>query len=327
MRRLLLAAVVLMATLTAPAVAHDRGSIVFMRPSPATNPDGYDLWTVQPDGRGLRLLDAAPPGTQDYNPDWSPDGRRVLFERRLPLDGDFYVVNGDGSGLRRVAHCEDPECWGFGEGEWSRDGRRIVAGVAVGPKSNDFPLKVFIAIVSPDGRGFRQISTPEAGEEDHYPTWSPDGRTIVFERLYANDPITPTALIAVDVKTGVERTIYRFPSWAPGGGVPKYSPDGRRILFNYWCAISPGPECPPESRVPRNETIATIRPDGTGLRVLPLRELGDSASWSPDGKRLVFRCQLQPFTWYVCTSRLDGSHVHRFPWQVASAHPDWGRRP
>jgi hypothetical protein len=60
-------------------------------------------------------------------------------------------------------------------------------------------------------------------------------------------------------------------------------------MFTYWCAIAPGDECPAESRSRRNDTIATIRPDGTGLRILPLRELGDSGSWAPSGRRLVFR--------------------------------------
>jgi dipeptidyl aminopeptidase/acylaminoacyl peptidase len=79
-----------------------------------------------------------------------------------------------------------------------------------------------------DGTRIRELSTPEAGEEDHYPTWSPDGTTVVFMRSFANDAQTPTELMAVDVASGAERVVYRFPEWAPGAGDPKFSPSGRR---------------------------------------------------------------------------------------------------
>ena len=58
--------------------------------------------------------------------------------------------------------------------------------------------------------------------------------------------------MAVDVANGMERVVYRFPEWAPGAGDPKFSPNGKRILFTYWCTIAVGDECPehpqPEER-------------------------------------------------------------------------------
>ena len=67
-----------------------------------------------------------------------------------------------------------------------------------------------------DGSHVREISRPPRGFEDHYPTWSPDGRTIVFQRDTSTQVPKPGKLIAVDVATRVERTVYRFPRWAPG---------------------------------------------------------------------------------------------------------------
>jgi hypothetical protein len=65
------------------------------------------------------------------------------------------------------------DCWSFDEGTWSADGRRIAAGFASGPHAIGHPSKVAIAVGRSDGRDLRELSTPELGEEDHYPTWAP----------------------------------------------------------------------------------------------------------------------------------------------------------
>jgi Tol biopolymer transport system component len=190
---------------------------------------------------------------------------------------------------------------------------------------------VAIAVARADGSHVRVVSRPPRGFEDHYPTWSPDARTIVFQRDTSTQVPQPGRLIAVDVATRVERTVYKFPRWAPGAGIPKFSPDGRRILFGFWCIY--GDQCPGTSREPRNEKLATIRPDGRGLHRLPLAGV-DTGAWSPDSKEIAFRCRarsdLGPSTstteppYRLCISKLDGTTFKRFPWPLVSVHPEWG---
>src|SRR5207247_363275 len=114
-----------------------------------------------------------------------------------------------------------------------------------------------------------------------------------------------------------ERTVYRLPPWAPGSGIARWSPDGTRILFSFWCMY--GDSCPSSTRRPKNDRLATIRPDGGGLHVLPLKILADSGTWSPDGKQIAYRCSIRLPSFNLCVSRLDGSHLKRFPWQLDSA--------
>jgi Tol biopolymer transport system component len=311
------------------------GLIVFMRPGTIGE---YDLWSVRPDGTGLRRLTESPANRSDYNPTWSPDGSVVLFERRKTADVPgsdeaLYEVNAHGGGFRQITHCHG-RCWSDGEPAWSASGRLIAFGRATGPRSAPGPSLIAIYIANANGTHIRQISKPPHGYEDHYPTWSPDGRTIVFQRDTSTPTPGQTKLIAVNVTTRRERIVYRIPKWAPGSGLAAVSPNGKRILFGYWCIY--GDSCPPSTRAHRNATLATIHPDGTGLRHLHLKTGADSGNWSPDGKRIVFRCRSKPGTptppglpplaglFRVCTSKLDGTGFRRFPWPVSSAEPDWG---
>ena len=90
--------------------------IVFSAHVPAT--DRSTIWVVHSDGTGLQKLpvpgcggprsDPASIGCQ--NPVWSPDGRKLMFERHLltPTDHfDLYTVNADGSGLFQVTNTPD----------------------------------------------------------------------------------------------------------------------------------------------------------------------------------------------------------------------------
>ena len=65
------------------------------------------LYTINPDGTGVRRIVPRLRHAHDDQPDWSPDGRLLAFSR-FPDDGPAWinVVNSDGTGLRRVT----PRC-------------------------------------------------------------------------------------------------------------------------------------------------------------------------------------------------------------------------
>jgi TolB protein len=123
------------------------------------------------DGGGLtRISDAG--GASDVPIDYSPDGKRIVFGRLDPEDhgctrtSALYVVNVDGSGLRRITppgFCDD-------DGSWSPDGREIA-----------FEHRGSLFVVHPDGGGLASIplavrSRSFAGDV----SWSPDGTKFVF---------------------------------------------------------------------------------------------------------------------------------------------------
>ena len=107
---------------------------------------------------------------KDDDPVWSPDGRRIAFLRGRPKSKQgararviryhlygLYVVNADGSGLRRLTRNPNH---GDYQLVWSPDGRTIYFGRY---------------LVSADGSGARRLPYIPLTA-----VWSPDGRRIAF---------------------------------------------------------------------------------------------------------------------------------------------------
>jgi len=77
----------------------------------------YHLFRINADGSGRCQITSG--AHDDGMPQWSPDGRRIVFARD---EGLVCVVNADGSGLRSVLNVKSY----VGPPQWSPDGREIV---------------------------------------------------------------------------------------------------------------------------------------------------------------------------------------------------------
>jgi Tol biopolymer transport system component len=79
--------------------------------------DWSDIWLIRPDGSDLRrLTHAGPRAWANRSPAWSPDGKRIVFERlvrrsRYAHFEDIYVMNADGTGQKRLTPGGSPD-WG-----------------------------------------------------------------------------------------------------------------------------------------------------------------------------------------------------------------------
>ena len=170
---------------------------------------GYGtLMLVNPNGTGLVTV-----ATAATNPDWSPDGRRLVYQSVRNGDSDLWTVNADGSGSKEIT---------YSVGQDGDPG--VVAGRLqdrVESNRNDLSGDVFV--VSKDGTGTMRLTTvrrlrrrsrlvarrtaarftsartgskPDLGDErrrldqhaltdatrtSENPAWSPDGRTIAFD--------------------------------------------------------------------------------------------------------------------------------------------------
>ena len=166
-----------------------------------------------------------------YNahPAWSPDGRRIAFsssrdqELGLFAEHRIFIVNRDGSGLRRVTQSRG----GTTDlaPRWSPDGLRIayhsyVASIATKYGNSDRDSEIWV--INTDGSGRRQLTNNNA--EDSNPDWGPDGRRIAFQSN--RDGNYEIYLINSD-GSGLKRLTNH-----PGDDTfPRWSPDGEWIAF------------------------------------------------------------------------------------------------
>jgi Tol biopolymer transport system component len=241
------------------------GQIAFVRLDASMDPPNADIYLVDADGgNGLRLTDA--PGA-DVEPAWSPEGRSLAFSSDRHGDPDslhIYTMSAGGKEVQRLtsafAEADSPS--------WSPDATEIAFRACC--EAGDE-----IYTIESDGSDPVQVSDePDDGASGAYwPAWSPDGSTIVHNRIRYN-PETQTDSEALYLMSSHGTEVKRLTPEFFFDGAPTWSPDGTRIAF---AARRDADEA---------SVIFVMNADGSGLNVV--REEAGVPAWSPDGTKIAF---------------------------------------
>jgi hypothetical protein len=155
----------------------ENGRITF-----SSNRDGdSEIFTVRPDGTGEKQLTKN--GLDDFAPSFSPDGKKIVFERDVLLsdgsrDRGIFVMNADGSKQTNLTNNEAFDL----RPNFSPDGKRIVF-----DSDRDGDSEIFVM----EANGSNQTSLTNNLVRDTEPVVTPDGRKIAFNSLLGIHTMNP----------------------------------------------------------------------------------------------------------------------------------------
>ena len=146
------------------------------------------------------------------DPAWSPGGTKIAFTIRHERQRDIYVINADGTGLRRLTdHSAEDHA-----PAWSPDGKQIAFFSSRDGKRGT-------CLINSDGTDFKRLTE----DNEDYPSWSPTGSHIVFWSTANRSKIG-----VMEANGEALRILFEgySPSWRPFASVD-VNPDGKRSLI------------------------------------------------------------------------------------------------
>lgn len=146
----------------------------------------------------------------DTSPSYSPDGKQIVFNSDRGGTQQLYVMNSNGSNVQRISFSDKGR---YATPVWSPRGDLIAF-------TKMYQGKFYIGVMYPDGSGERLLTESFM---DEGPTWSPNGRVIMFARQtksYVSNGNSRWNIYSIDLTGYNERLVKTSedasdPAWSP----------------------------------------------------------------------------------------------------------------
>ncbi len=239
-----------------------------------------DVYIAELDLATGKLISVPSAATQRFvgsnsKPDWSPDGRQLLFfSKRGPGTWGtraFCVRSTETGEVRELTSKLDRMPWA----RWSLDGRSVL-----GPANHPTEGIGFYRIDVDTGDYVAIPGLP--GQFGYLPAASPDGKAIIYQGE-TEEPKKYCVLLR-ELKTGKNKELYCFADPATFLGRLTLSPDGSQLAF----VITED-----------GSTVLKVMPVAGGeardlLRGVEMPRCEAPIAWTPDGSGLLFLKQPNP---------------------------------
>jgi TolB protein len=222
-------------------------------------PDGKEMYAVDFDGANVQKLTNEQ--SVILSPDWSPNGRFIVYTSYKDRNPDLILLNPAGRRNRRPL-LKLP---GINSAPaWSPDGSKISLVLSKDSNSEIYVLNRWRKLT----RLTRHFNI------DTSPTWSPDGKKIAFtsDRSGTGRP----QIYIMDASSGDRTGVKRITFQSRYNDNPNWSPDGDKIAFT--SMVKGNFQIKIYNTETRKTTDVT---SGPGSKEEP--------TWSPDGQFLAYR--------------------------------------
>ena len=227
---------------------------------------------------GTKLHELTNPGRRVVTdePDYSPNGRWIVFQREKDDFSRLFKIRANGSNRTYLSTGCGKIC-GDGYASWMPGGKRLAfQRESCGTGSTNL---MSIYVMRANGTHARRVTHKNATcatphrYEDSAPTAAPSGKRIAFERIDHNRGHIAVFVIRLN-GTGARRVT----PWRIDGAQPDWSPKGRWLAFRT--------QEPSDTR----GNIALVHPNGKGLHRIThgrgSKHKWLSCSFSPSGKKI-----------------------------------------
>jgi Tol biopolymer transport system component/DNA-binding winged helix-turn-helix (wHTH) protein len=218
-----------------PWIARSRDRLMFSRSS-----SDVDIYRAAAGGATTPVIESS---FADYQPQFSPDGRRIAFvTTRSGEFSEISIAAADGTGARPLTRGSERS---QESPHWSPDGRQIAF------DAQDDRRHLHVWVVDAEGGRPRQLTNSDGNQ--NCPTWSRDGRAIYYTEV-----------------RGPRKGLWRVPAGggapvritaAAGGYLALESPDGKSVLYQATLGESPVMMMPLSAGRPR-QVVTCAQPTG-----------------------------------------------------------------
>ena len=224
-------------------------------------------------------------------PRFSPNYKSILYLSYVDGNPRIYVYDIDGGRQRLITQSRNPT---FAP-RWSPDGQTILYSMAVAGNTDVYRIAATGA-----GSPVKLTSSPGI---DVGGSFSPDGRQIVIE----SDRSGNQQVYVMNADGSNQRRV----SFGLGRyATPEWSPRGDLIAF---------------TRIAGDFRVGTMRPDGSGERLLTDSWQDEAPTWAPNGRVIQFfrtaKGSGKTSIWQV---DLTGANERQLPTPVDGSDPSWG---
>ena len=195
------------------------GKIAFCRQA-AAGSSVWSIWTMDKAGGNQTAVLSS--GLQDRMPRISRDGTKIVFDRitsSMPLSGDVYVMNADGTGVTNLTADLSGSAMGA---RFSWDGSKIC--FEYNATASDGNAEIYVMDVNGQNKTLVFGGSMTNQGDDSTPAFSPDGQWIVFQKKTGTDTST-ICKVKTDGTGFVQLTTGNLDE------MPVFVPDGTKILF------------------------------------------------------------------------------------------------